>query len=81
MAKILIILTVLAITLIAGCSGAVWGNLAVLAVSIWIFIGTLSLGRPAAKPTSASARGRSNTSSQPIENHPDNNNKEPEQRT
>ena len=30
---------------LAGCQGAVWGNLAVLAASFGIFFGTLSLGR------------------------------------
>lgn len=28
-----------------GCEGAMWGNLAVLAISLGIFMGTLSLGR------------------------------------
>ncbi len=32
-------------TCITGCEGAVWGNLAVLAMSVGIFLGTLSLGR------------------------------------
>ena len=29
----------------SGCQGVVWGNLAVLAMSVGIFFGTLSLGR------------------------------------
>ena len=29
----------------AGCEGAMWGNLAVLAISLGIFMGTLTLGR------------------------------------
>ncbi len=29
----------------SGCEGAMWGNLAVLAISLGIFMGTLSLGR------------------------------------
>lgn len=33
------------VTCVAGCEGAIWGNLAVLAVSVGIFMGTLSLGR------------------------------------
>lgn len=31
--------------LLGGCSGAYWGNLAVLCVSVGVFYGTLSLGR------------------------------------
>ncbi len=38
-------LAALAPIAIAGCSGAMMGQLAVLAVAIGIFIGTLSLGR------------------------------------
>jgi hypothetical protein len=30
---------------IGGCEGTLWGNLAVLAVSVGIFMGTLNLGR------------------------------------
>jgi hypothetical protein len=30
---------------LCGCEGAVWGNLAVLAISVGIFMGTLTLGR------------------------------------
>ena len=30
---------------VAGCEGAMWGNLAVLAISLGIFMGTLTLGR------------------------------------
>lgn len=29
----------------SGCEGAMWGNLAVLAISLGIFMGTLTLGR------------------------------------
>jgi hypothetical protein len=36
---------------VAGCSGAFLGHLAVLAVTICIFVGTLSLGRHTATPT------------------------------
>lgn len=28
-----------------GCEGAMWGNLAVFAISLGIFMGTLTLGR------------------------------------
>lgn len=47
-------LAALAPIAIAGCSGALMGHVAVLAVTIGIFVGTLSLGRqhtaPAASP-------------------------------
>ncbi len=45
---------------IAGCSGAVMGQLAVLAVVIGIFVGTLSLGRtqPEASSTTANVAGQ-----------------------
>ena len=33
--------------LLAACNGAMWGNFAVLGVSVGIFMGTLSLGRHA----------------------------------
>lgn len=38
-------LAALAPIAVAGCSGALLGHLAVLAVAIGIFVGTLSLGR------------------------------------
>jgi hypothetical protein len=38
---------------VAGCSGAFLGHCAVLAVTLCIFVGTLSLGRRAAAPTPA----------------------------
>ena len=38
-------LAALAPIAIAGCSGALMGHVAVLAVAIGIFVGTLSLGR------------------------------------
>jgi hypothetical protein len=44
-------LAALAPIAIAGCSGAMMGQVAVLAVTIGIFVGTLSLGR--ARPSSA----------------------------
>lgn len=43
MAKKLIVIMVLVIALTAGCNSAVLGNLAMLAISVGIFIGTLSL--------------------------------------
>jgi hypothetical protein len=30
---------------LTGCSGAIWGNLVVLGITVGIFFGTLSLGR------------------------------------
>jgi hypothetical protein len=44
-------LAALAPIAVAGCSGAFLGHLAVLAVTIGIFVGTLSLARTAAAPT------------------------------
>jgi hypothetical protein len=38
---------------VAGCSGAFLGHCAVLAVTLGIFVGTLSLGRRAAPPSPA----------------------------
>ena len=35
------------LSLCSGCQGVIWGNLAILAVSVGIFMGTLSLGRSA----------------------------------
>jgi hypothetical protein len=40
----------------AACTGALWGNLMVLGITIGIFVGTLSLGRVA---SAASRSGRS----------------------
>jgi hypothetical protein len=31
---------------LCSCQGVVWGNLAVLALTVGIFLGTISLGRP-----------------------------------
>jgi hypothetical protein len=33
------------LTLLCACQGAIWGNMAVLAITVGIFMGTLSLGR------------------------------------
>ncbi len=43
--------------LLEACSGAYWGNLIVLAVSIGVFYGTLTLGR-----TSAPSRSQADAS-------------------
>ena len=45
-------LAALAPIAIAGCSGALMGHVAVLAVTIGIFVGTLSLGRNASASSS-----------------------------
>ena len=47
-------LAALAPIAIAGCSGALMGHVAVLAVTIAIFVGTLSLGRSQPQPQVAS---------------------------
>ena len=46
-------LAALAPIAIAGCSGALMGHVAVLALAIGIFVGTLSLGRAQASDTTA----------------------------
>ena len=46
-------LAALAPIAVAGCSGALMGHVAVLAIAIGIFVGTLSLGRQTG-PTSVS---------------------------
>ncbi len=53
-----ILLLSAALLLSAGCSAAIWGNLAVLFISIAIFFCTLSLGMPTARQTlSGDSRG------------------------
>ncbi len=47
-------LAALAPIAIAGCSGALMGHVAVLAVTIGIFVGTLSLGRTTPAPAASS---------------------------
>jgi hypothetical protein len=42
--------------LMSACNGAMWGNLGVLAVSVGIFMGTLSLGRHAESSTRSQER-------------------------
>lgn len=46
-------LAALAPIAVAGCSGALMGHVAVLAIAIGIFVGTLSLGRQPASETIA----------------------------
>lgn len=51
-------LAALAPIAIAGCSGALMGHVAVMAVTIGIFVGTLSLGRqtPSSRTADATAQ-------------------------
>ncbi len=49
-------LAALAPIAVAGCSGALMGHVAVLAVAIGIFVGTLSLGRQTAPSASGGAQ-------------------------
>jgi hypothetical protein len=49
-------LAALAPIAVAGCSGALMGHVAVLAVAIGIFVGTLSLGRQPAPSASGGAQ-------------------------
>jgi hypothetical protein len=49
-------LAALAPIAIAGCSGALMGHVAVLAVAIGIFVGTLSLGRAHASNDASASR-------------------------
>lgn len=48
-------LAALAPIAVAGCSGALMGHVAVLAVAIGIFVGTLSLGRHSVAPSGPAA--------------------------
>jgi hypothetical protein len=41
----LVSIALVSLTFLCACQGAVWGNLAVLAITIGIFMGTLTLGR------------------------------------
>jgi hypothetical protein len=43
-----IAVSLLSALVLCSCQGVVWGNLAVLALTVGIFLGTLSLGRPKA---------------------------------
>lgn len=40
----------LSAALLAGCQGAVWGNLGVLLLTVGIFCGTVFLGHPPSRP-------------------------------
>lgn len=47
---------------LSGCAPAIWGNLFVLAITVGIFVGTLSLGRTSPS-ASRSGSAESSTSS------------------
>ena len=53
-------LSLLPCVLLAGCDATLWGNLAVLVVTVGIFFGTLSLGRHV-EPSSAEASASRST--------------------
>lgn len=55
--KLLPVLTLLSAFFLGGCNAAMWGNLAVLALTVGIFVGTLGLGR-----TADSGRSRADAS-------------------
>jgi len=57
-------ITVLALAplFLAGCHGAILGNLLVLGITVGIFVATLSLGRVAAKSSTASRSAETSTS-------------------
>ncbi|MFW6031571.1 MAG: hypothetical protein ACOC9T_03180 [Myxococcota bacterium] len=57
------LMTLVLCSSLAGCSGALWGNLVVLAVTVGIFFGTLSLGR-SSEATRSTKPGSSPTRSQ-----------------
>jgi hypothetical protein len=40
------LLPLAALPFLAGCQGVMWGNVAVLFVTLGIFLGTITLGRP-----------------------------------
>lgn len=48
--------------LASGCHGAILGNLLVLGITVGIFVATLSLGRVAAKSSTASRSAETSTS-------------------
>ncbi len=58
MPKSLMPILALSLTL-SGCNGAFWGNLVVLAMTLGIFVGTLSLGRAAEATRSADGASQS----------------------
>jgi hypothetical protein len=48
---------------LSGCAAAIWGNLFVLAITVGIFVGTLSLGRAASASSRSGRSAESSTSS------------------
>lgn len=61
--KFTTLLTLSAPFFLTGCNAAMWGNLAVLGVTVGIFVGTLGLGRVA---DAASSRADASTSTSSI---------------
>lgn len=62
--KMSLAFALLPMTLLVGCTGAFWGNIVVLAVTMGIFVGTLSLGRASAtRSTERSASASTSTQS------------------
>ena len=53
----------LAPTLLAGCHGAILGNLLVLGITVGIFVATLSLGRVTGSSSTASRSADTSSSS------------------
>ncbi len=49
-----ILLTLITPYLLAGCQGALWGNIIVLGITFGVFFGTLSLGRTSEESSSTS---------------------------
>ena len=41
----LVFTALVSLPVLCSCQGVVWGNLAVLAITVGIFVGTLALGR------------------------------------
>jgi hypothetical protein len=63
MNKTSLTLMALAPLCLAGCHGAILGNLFVLGITVGIFVATLSLGRVAASTSTASRSAETSTSS------------------
>lgn len=60
MSKLLPVIAITAPLFATGCNGALWGNIAVLGITVGIFYGTLSLGR-AQDAARSTADGASST--------------------
>lgn len=58
------LMTLVLCSSLVGCNGALWGNLVVLAVTVGIFFGTLSLGRSGSDASRSTKPGSGPTTSQ-----------------